>query len=339
MKEIRLATIGTGEIVRHILDAVKATPGISLQAVYSRTEEKGRSFAASFGCDTVYTDLDAMLADPDINTVYVASPNSLHYAQTKMALEAGKHVICEKPFCPELWQAEELFALAERNNRMLLEAVPTLFLPNFSVIREHLGEIGRIRLVLGCYTQYSGRYDKLRAGIKTNVFDPAFAGGCLMDLNFYNVYLTLALFGEPLNAVYAPNLCEGIDTSGIACMTYPNFQAALSGAKDARGESVYQIQGEDGFLSVENGPNGLQSLRVVTAAGEETYNLQQNPDRWFYEIQNLVPVFLEENKEKLRELKEITLAVCGTIEKMRKMAGIRFPGDNSWLYTQFFHNL
>ncbi len=329
MKEIRLATIGTGEIVRSILNAVSVTPGISLQAVYSRTEEKGRSFAVSFGCDTVYTDLDAMLADPNINTVYVASPNSLHYAQTKMALEAGKHVICEKPFCPELWQAEELFALAERNNRMLLEAVPTMFLPNFSVIREHLGEIGRIRLVLGCYTQYSSRYDKLRAGIKTNVFDPAFAGGCLMDLSFYNVYLTLALFGKPQNALYAPNLHEGIDTSGIACLTYPDFCATLSGSKDARGESVYQIQGEDGFLSVENGPNGLQSLRVVTAAGEKTYNLQQNPDRWFYEIQNLVPVFLEENKEKMRELKVVTLAVCSTIEKMRKMAGIRFPGDQS----------
>lgn len=79
MDEIRLGTVGTGSIVRKILNNVALFDGISLQAVYSRSEEKGNELASEFGCQTVYTDLDALLADESVNTVYIASPNLLHY--------------------------------------------------------------------------------------------------------------------------------------------------------------------------------------------------------------------------------------------------------------------
>ena len=95
MKELRLGTIGSGSIVHTILDNVKIVDGIRLTAVYSRTEEKGSQLAAEYGAERVYTDLDAFLGDEEMNTVYIASPNLLHYEQTKKALLAGKHVICE----------------------------------------------------------------------------------------------------------------------------------------------------------------------------------------------------------------------------------------------------
>ena len=86
MKEIRLGTIGSGFIVHNILDNVKLTEGICLEAVYSRSREKGEKLAAEYGAEKVYTDMDAFLADPQINFVYIATPNILHYPQAKKAL-------------------------------------------------------------------------------------------------------------------------------------------------------------------------------------------------------------------------------------------------------------
>lgn len=329
MEEVRLGTVGSGDIVRSILQGVSETEGITLLGVYSRSLEKGTALGKSFGCKKVYTEYAAMLQDQQVNTVYIASPNSLHYLHAKTALLAGKHVICEKPLCPEVWQADELFSIAEKAGKMLVEAVPTTFLPNFPLLQDAVSKIGRLRLVCGNYTQYSSRYDKLRQGEITNVFDPAFAGGCLMDLNFYNVYLTLALFGRPAKAVYAPNLYGGVDTSGVAVLNYPDFQVSLTGSKDSRGISTYDIQGEDGFLRVEGGSNGLKSIHLHSQDKEILLNQQENVDRWRWEIRSLVPVLLSENQERLNTLQRLSLLTCETLENMRKSCGIRFSADRN----------
>ncbi len=327
MDDIRLGTIGSGQIVRSILDAVQKTGGISLEAVYSRSREKGKELAEKYGAGKVYTELEDMLADEKINFVYIASPNNLHYGQSKAVLLSGKNVICEKPFCTGIKQAKELFEIAEEKGLILVEAVPTSFLPNFAVLREAVNKIGRIRLVLANYSQYSSRYDKLLAGELPNVFNPAFAGGCLMDINYYNVYLTLALFGQPENAVYYPNMQGGVDTSGSMVMVYPGFVASLAGAKDCKGSSYYQIEGEEGCVYIKDGSNGLKEIRTVNAEIDETVNLQPDHDRWYYEIQNLVPILLREDKQELELRRELTLRQVAIVEQTRRAAGIIFPDD------------
>lgn len=327
MTEIRLGTIGSGEIVRNILDGVSRTENIRLEAVYSRSEEKGRALAEGYGANKVYTDIEAFLSDEAVNFVYVASPNILHYEYSKRALLAGKNVLCEKPFCPNARQAEELMQLAGEKGLYLIETVPTTYLPNYPLLRAALSKIGRVRLVLGNYSQYSSRYDKLLAGERTNVFDPAFAGGSLMDINFYNVYLTLALFGMPAKAQYFPNLNGGIDTSGIVQLEYEDFQASLAGAKDSRGVNYYQIEGEKGFVYVSDGSNGLVSIRTVCPQGEFEENLQPDPSRWYYEVQSLARLISSGDTAAFEERRKLTLAVCALVEEMRKKAGIRFPGD------------
>ena len=231
MEEIRLGTIGSGVIVHSVLDGVQRTEGIRLAAVYSRSEEKGEALAKEYGAAKVYTDMDAFLQDGEVNVVYIATPNLLHYQQTKAALLAGKHVICEKPFCTKAEQAGELVALAKEKHLFLVEAAPTTFLPNFEVLKQNLPKIGKIKLVLANYSQYSSRYDKLLQGEIPNIFNPEFAGGCLMDINFYNVYLNVALFGKPQEAVYYPNLFNGlIDTSGVVMLRYDGFVSQCAGA-------------------------------------------------------------------------------------------------------------
>jgi len=328
MKELRIGSIGSGVIVHNVLGNVQRTEGIRLEAVYSRSEEKGRALADKFSAKKVYTDMDTFLADPDIDIVYIATPNLLHYAQTKRALEAGKNVICEKPFCTKLSQARELVELAGTKQLFLVEAVPTSFLPNFQVLKDALQKIGRIRLVLANYSQLSSRYSNLLSGEVPNIFNPDFAGGCLMDINYYNVYLTVALFGKPQRAVYWPNLFDGkIDTSGIMHLQYADFTAACAGAKDTWGVNAYQIEGERGFIYVKDGSNGLAEIRIVTKDKDETINRQPVPDRWYYEVQALTKLMQDGDYEALHSRLDIMLDVVETVENARKQAGILFPGD------------
>ena len=127
MEKIRLGTIGSGIIVHHILDAVIRTEGIELEAVYSRTREKAQALAEQYGGKKIYTDMDAFLADPEVDMVYIATPNLLHYPQAKKALLAGKHVLLEKPFTTKAEHARELVALAKEKGLYLIDAVPTAY--------------------------------------------------------------------------------------------------------------------------------------------------------------------------------------------------------------------
>ena len=328
MKEIKLGTIGSGVIVHSILDNVQRTDGITLEAVYSRSEEKAAALAKEYGCQKTYTDMDAFLADESINLVYIATPNLLHFPQAKKALLAGKNVLLEKPFTTTYAHAQELASLAREKGLLLVEAAPTSFLPNFAILKNELPKIGNIKLVMSNYSQYSSRYNAVLRGEVPPVFDPAFGGGCLMDINFYNVLLNVLLFGAPKSATYHANRPAGLsDTSGIMVMEYDGFVSTNAGAKDTWGVNFFQIEGEKGYIYVENGSNGIQSVRTVTKTSDETQNLQSSTDRWFYEIQELTRLLLNNERESLDARLDTTLTTTQVIESTRKAAGILFPGD------------
>lgn len=328
MEEIRLGTIGSGPIVHSILDNVAITDGIRLAAVYSRTEEKGRQLAEEYGADKVYTDLDEFVKDEEVNVVYVASPNLLHYEQTKKALLAGKHVMCEKPFCTRADQAQELIALAKERHLLLADAVPAAFLPNFEVVKRELPKVGKVKLVLGNFSQYSSRYDQVLKGEKPNVFNPQYGGGCLMDINFYNVYLNVALFGKPQEVVYFPNICEGLaDSSGILVMKYEGFVSESAGAKDTWGVNSFQIEGEKGYIYVKGESSRIAEVQVVTKDSEETFNMQDKPNPWFYEVRKLADLLLNEDYDAIYQGLDVMADVMEVLESARKKAGILFPGD------------
>ena len=327
MKEIRLGTIGSGFIVHNILDNVQRTEGSCLEAGYSRSEEKWRALGAKYGARKVYTDLDAFLQDDTVNFVYIATPNSLHYAQTKKALLAGKNVILEKPFCTKAADATELIQLAEARGLFLIDAVPTAYLPNLEILKRELPKIGNIKLVMTNFSQYSSRYDKLLQGDLPNIFNPEFGGGCLMDINFYNIYLNVALFGKPRKTVYYPNrFQDSIDTSGIVILQYDGFVSQNAGAKDTWGVNFVQIEGDRGYIYVSGG-NGLESIRVVTKNGEAVFNAQDDPDRWSYEVSRITELVLSNDRHTLRTLLDVTQDVMETLEDARLSAGICFPGD------------
>ena len=325
--EIRLGTIGSNFIVHNILRHAVKTPGITLTAVFSRSEEKAEALAKQYGAERYYADMEEFLSDPEINFVYIATPNALHYDQAKAALLAGKHVLLEKPFCPEVSLAQELVRIAWERGLILVDMTPTAFLPNLPVLKAQLPKIGRIRQVMGNYTQYSSRYDRFRSGETDNVFNPVFAGGSLMDINYYIVYLNTALFGKAQEAVYFPNIQRSIDTSGVIVLRYDGFVSQNTGAKDCRGENFFQIEGEDGCIYVPGGVSSLEEIRVVTKEGTEVIRTPHETDLWGWEVGAVAEHIGSGNFEPLSQGLQTMLAVIETIETARKAAGIHFPDD------------
>ena len=389
MKEISIGTIGSGMIVPRILEAFPQVEGIRLSAVYSRSQGKANWLASKFAdCGTVsvdpdfqyawpplgiapeidalevteeelaakgwrpitmYTDMDAFLADPDFDFVYIATPNLLHYEQAKKALLAGKNVLLEKPFTTRADHAKELIDIAAEKDLILVEMNPTSFLPNFEILKRELPKIGRVRLVMGNYSQFTPLYNDLKAGELPTYFNPRFAGGSLMDLNYYNVYLNVVLFGKPDSATYFANMFpltspkqqEGlgdlagksdiIDTSGVLYMQYPDFVSMSFGAKDTFGDNFFQIEGENGFITIGNGPNGFSDIHVKTRDTDETFNEMTHPhpftNRWYYEVKTLTKMLLADEREALRDRLQATLDTVEVMEESRKDAGLIFDGD------------
>jgi len=325
---MKIGTIGTGNIAKEILRCVEMLEQSSCEAVYSRSFDTGKSFAESFHIDTVYTSLDDLMRDSRIDTIYIASPNSLHFEQAKAALEHGKHVLLEKPMTATVSQAKYLFELAEQNGCFLLEAITNQSLPNFHAARRLLPQIGRIKIVQCSYSQYSSRYDALLRGETPNIFNPAFEGGALADLNIYNIYFVIGLFGSPKHIAYYPNRhVNGVDLSGIAILEYPDFICSCEAAKDTWGENLAQIQGERGFISIKDGCNWLSEATLETKTDRQIINEQTAEKHWFYHLRDFERIIQEKDIKEYQRRKRLSLAVVETLQRARLSAGIQYPID------------
>ena len=325
---MKIATIGTGYIVDTFLESLQTIPGVECIALFSRKAETAAALAQKYQIELVYTDMDAMLANSEIDFVYVASPNSLHYEQALKALQCGKNVICEKPFTSTTKETEHLISTARDRRLMLFEAITTIHLPNFHFLKENLSRLGKIRIIQCNYSQYSSRYNKLLAGETPNIFNPQFSGGALLDINIYNLHFVMNLFGIPQHVQYHANKHpNGIDTSGILILEYPEFIAECVGCKDTGGLNFALIQGEKGYLQVENGVNSCRKVIFHLTDEEIRFDEQPNNNLLYYEMKRFSEIDAQKDFAACYALLEHTSAVMSVSERARKDAGILFPAD------------
>ncbi|PPG33141.1 Gfo/Idh/MocA family protein [Pseudoclavibacter sp. RFBB5] len=295
---MRLAVIGAGQIVADFLPHVADVPGLELAAISGRRRERLQELQTQFGIERVYTDLDECLADASVDTVWVAVPNSLHFEVSRKALEAGKHVICEKPFVLEKSELQELRALATERDLILIEAITTQYLANYRWIREHLDLVGKVKLIQSDYSQYSSRYDAFREGTVLPAFDPAQGGGALMDLGIYAIHFVVGLLGRPKHVSYTPNVQRGIDTSGVLVLDYGDTTAVCVCAKDSDGPIRSKIQGEDGWIVVDGPPNVMASVSYATRDGAAAQvDLTKYPHRVVEEFQEFERIIREHDTD------------------------------------------
>ena len=155
---MRYATIGTSWITESFIMGAKRETDMTLQAVYSREEEKAAAFAQKHGAVSHYSDLQAMAEAKDIDAVYIASPNSLHYAHSRLFLSHGKHVLCEKPLTVTSAQAAALQELAAEKGGVYMEAIMLLYQPAYPLLLEAMKRIGRITTAHLDFSQLSSKH-------------------------------------------------------------------------------------------------------------------------------------------------------------------------------------
>lgn len=315
---MNLGIVGAGMIVKDFLSFTHELPEIKLEAIVARNIENLKNLQNIYNIKQIYTDLDECLSNPSIDTIYVAVPNNLHYSVAKKALEAGKKVICEKPFTLNYHETVELFELAESKNLILIEAITNQYLPNYLEIKENLSQIGNIRLVECNFSQLSSRYEAFKKGIIAPVFDKNQGGGVLGDLNIYNIHFVVGLFGAPKNSEYYPNIVREVDTSGILILEYDEFKVVCIAAKDTYNNSYANIQGDKGLIKVIGTLNEVPNYIIKNNEVEMKVNKNIHKHRMYSEFKKFIDVINNKDFDFMQKQKEHSLAVMEIFDKSRK---------------------
>ena len=267
---MKIASVGTSWITERFLSAAKTVPGIGHTAVYSRAEDTAKAFAQKTGAKKIYTDLAALAADPEIDGVYVASPNKFHCEQSRYLLNAGKNVICEKPATTTAEQMRELIALAEGKGLVYTEAIMSIHTPAFRIVKDAMATLGRIRTARLDFCQLSSKYPLYLAGKNPNIFNPDMHAGSLMDIGVYNLYISAALFGKPEKILSDATFLEnGADAAGSAILRYPGLSVSMSWSKVGQQHAPSEVIGDKGTLSMES-ISQLTGVRLITKEKTET---------------------------------------------------------------------
>lgn len=314
---MKLALLGTGMIVQEVLPVLQEIPSIALKAILStpRSIELARRLAATYEVPQATSDYEAILRNPEVDTVYVGLPNHLHYDYAKKALEAGKHVICEKPFTLSLSELEDLVTIANDRGLFLLEAITNQYLGNNAFIKEQLVELGDIKIVNCNYSQYSSRYDAFKRGEILPAFNPQMGGGALRDLNIYNIHFVVGLFGKPESVDYLPNMEIGVDTSGVLLLDYGTFKAVCIGAKDCSAQIQSTIQGTKGSIAVLGATNTMPEV-MLTLRGKEAQRSNHNSPhhRMYAEFVAFETIISKNQQEQVQKALEHSLVVMSVLE-------------------------
>lgn len=240
---IRWGILGAGTIARHFASDLDYASNGVLHGVASRTTKSAETLATSLNCKA-YPDIKTMLADPDIDAIYIATPNSTHADYSIMALEADKAVLCEKPFCTSVEEAKRVAAVAGSKNLFCMEAMWTRFLPLIQVIRKQVdaGEIGPVRMIraeLGFPFLYEDA---------SRLADP---GGALLDLGVYGVSIAHHILGKPDTISAAATLTDkGVDEHMSALLGYRDAQAIIVASHTSELTNTLVIAGENGRIEI-----------------------------------------------------------------------------------------
>jgi predicted dehydrogenase len=222
--------------------------GSVVQAVGSRTMASAAEFAARFQIPTSHGSYEDLVADPDVDVVYISTPHPFHHENALLALDAGKHVLIEKPFAMNAWQAREIVELAETKGLIALEAMWTRYLPHMVRIRELIrsGALGEVRTVIADHNQNLPKDPAHRLN------DPALGGGALLDLGIYPVSFAFDLFGAPTRIRAAASMTEtGVDRQTAMIFEYDGGQqAVLHCALDTAGPNQASIIGTEGRIEI-----------------------------------------------------------------------------------------
>ncbi len=314
---IRFGVMGAGHIAAKMaatLGFLKAKGEVLPYAVASRDASKAEAFRAAHGFAVAYGSYEAMLADRDVDIVYVATPNSCHFANARDALLAGKHVLCEKPFTLTAAEAVELFRLADKRGLFIMEALWTRFQPCVPRIREILasGEIGTPRFLQATFA--------LNIAAKERLTSKALGGGALLDLGIYTLHFADLYFGLDFSRVTscATLTAGGVDDQSTITLEYADGRmASLTTSMTAAYGTSSRIAGTLGSVELPQLTRCDRiDIRLVPSGKFRTIPLPFDFNGYEYEVRAVAKAIAEGRREPPECPRSATLAVTALMERL-----------------------
>ncbi|MFC5930843.1 gfo/Idh/MocA family oxidoreductase [Cryobacterium melibiosiphilum] len=325
--QIRWGILATGGIAHAFTDDLVKN-GHTVQAVGSRTPGAAAAFADEFGIPTAHASYEALVADPQVDVVYVATPHPFHEANARLALNAGKHVLIEKPFALNAQQARAIVDLATGRNLLVMEAMWTRFLPHMVRIREILaaGTIGEVHTLIADHCQ------SLPAdpGHRLNALE--LGGGALLDLGIYPLSFASSLFGVPesilATATFKPT---GADAHVATLFRYPGGAIASTvSVSDSVGPNTAVIIGSLGRIEIDAVWYSPTTFRVYSATGDllETFVTGELTGRGMYcEAQEIERLIRAGSVSSVVMPPEESVTIMQGLDAVRAQIGLRYPGE------------
>ncbi|AYF98258.1 Gfo/Idh/MocA family protein [Protaetiibacter intestinalis] len=323
---LRWGILGTGGIARAFTNDLNLT-GFTVAAVGSRTQESADAFAAAHGIPRAHGSYEALVADPEVDVIYVSTPHPFHAENALLALEHGKHVLVEKPFTVTEADARRVVELAREKGLVVLEAMWTRWLPHMVRVRELIasGALGEVRALLADHDQ------KLPTDPSHRLQDPALGGGALLDLGIYPVSFAWDVFGAPasVHAISSPT-ATGVDRQTAIILGYPGGeQAVLHTQLDARGPSTAVVVGTEARIEIDPVWYTPTSFSLIDPSDAVLERFEEDvPGRGMQfqaaELERLVAAGALAG-EILPP--EETVAIMGTLDEIRRQIGLRYPGE------------
>ena len=326
---INIATIGTSWITRSFIGGLDLLSDMyNLSAVYSRSKERGEEFLKEINKTArIFTDLNEMAKDSEIDAVYIASPNSLHFEQAMLMVENKKHVIVEKPMVISEEQFMKLSNAARENDVIFMEAIIPIHLPARKIIKENLGRIGRIQSSRFQFCQLSSKYKDYVLGNNPNIFNPHYATGTLMDLGVYCVYPAVDFFGLPETlSTQATFLESGSDSSISSIYRYYDHIVTLISSKTCQSDLPSEIIGDNGKITIGHISKYDEVSITVDGVTETLVGTMSKEELMSYEAKDFYRYITYRlgTSQEYNEMCQLSLTVCAVMEAMRMQADIRF---------------
>ncbi len=320
-KIFNIGILGTGWIADKMATTLAGMTTARAYAVASRTLDKAEKFAAQFSIPKAYGNYEALADDPEVDLIYIATPHSHHFENTKMCLLKNKPVLCEKAFTVNTPQAEELIRIANERKVFLAEAIWTRYQPMRQMITDVInsGVIGKPQMLSAnlCYPNIALQ----------RMYDPALAGGALLDLGVYVLNFADMFFGDDIKSIssHCIKYPTGVDIQESITIEYNDGRiAVLWSSQLAKSDRQGIISGTDGFVIVEN-VNNPQSYTIYNQDYQLVKKVDCPPQITGYEYQvDCCIRALNQGKIEPDEMPHAdTLRIMRQMDALRKEWGVK----------------
>ncbi|GGW32175.1 Gfo/Idh/MocA family protein [Arenibacter certesii] len=321
-KKIRWGILGLGNIANSFVKDLALVNDAEIAAVASRSIEKAKLFAKEYQVPLAFGSYEELLECKDVDIVYIATPHSFHANLSIMAMDYGKHVLCEKPMGINREEVEKMLTSAKKNKVFLMEALWSRFNPAIRKVKSlvEAGEIGNVTYLHADFAFYAMDRD-----LQGRVLNPKLGGGSLLDIGIYPIFLAYLLLGKPNEVISTSSFhANGAEIQTSMIFKYPETHAVLYSGFTGKSAMMAQISGEKGTITIPNRWHQAQGYRVHKEDVEEAFELPTQGKGYFYEIKEVHACLAAGKLESNLWSHQNSLDLIGLIDTVRGQNGIRF---------------